>query len=115
MPGYEFYLTLSGKDKARFMVLVQHLANAQRGTFLPKIHYNIEDAEHGIYAFKPNAERFLNFMTSGSKIIVTNGFHKQSQKVRQKEREEVRRAIRYKSDYETRVKRGEYYEKRQED
>ena len=111
MPGYEFYQTLSENDKARFMVLVQHLANSQRGTFLPKIHYNIEDSEHGIYAIKAHAERFLNFMTSGSKVIVMNGFSKQSQKVRQKEREEVHKAIRLKNDYELRIKRGEYYEK----
>lgn len=111
MPGYEFYQVLSEKDKARFMVLVQHLANAQRGTFLSKVHYNIEDAKHGIYAFKPHAQRFLNFMTVGSKIIVTNGFHKQSQKVRQKEREEIHKAIRCKNDYEMRIKRGDYYEK----
>lgn len=50
-------------------------------------------------------------MTDGSKIIVTNGFHKQSQKVRQKEREEIHKAIRCKNDYEIRTKRGDYYEK----
>ena len=111
MPGYEFFQALSDQDKARFIVLAQHLANAQRGTFLPKKHYNIEDTKHGIYAFKPHAERFLNFMTSGGKIIVTNGFHKRSQKLRQKEREEVEKAIRFKNDYENRIKRGDYYEK----
>jgi len=111
MPAYEFYQDLTEKEKARFIVLVQHLANVKRGTFLPKKHYNIEDAAHGIYAIKPHAERFLNFMTFGNKIIVTNGFHKQSQKVRQKEKEEVQKAIRYKRNYEDRVERGGYYEK----
>ncbi len=110
MPAYEFYRSLTKSDKARFMVLVQHLANAQRGTFLPKKNYNIEDSKHGIYAFKPHAERFLNFMTSGSKIIITNGFQKQSQKIREKERSEIERSIRSKQDYELRIKRGDYYE-----
>ena len=110
MPGYEFYQDLPEQDKARFMVLVQHLADAQRGTFLPKKHYNIEDTKHGIYAFKPHAERFLNFMTSGGKIIVTNGFRKQSQKLRRKEQGEVETAIHLKNDYEKRKKRGDYYE-----
>ena len=112
MPGYEFYLGLREIDKARFMVLVEHLAEASRGTFLPKTHYNIEDAEHGIYAFKIHAQRFLNFMTQGKKFIVTNGFYKQSQKLRRKEREEVHKAIRCKKEYEMRVKRGDYYEAR---
>ncbi len=111
MPGLEFYHTLSESDKGRFIVLAQHLANADRGTFLPKTHYNLEDAEHGIYAFKPHSQRFLNFMAVGRKIIVTNGFHKQSQKVRQKEREDIKKSISHKNDYEIRVKRGEYYEK----
>lgn len=112
MPAYEFYKSLTESDKARFMVLVQHLANAQRGTFLPKKHYNLEDSKHGVYAFKPHRDRFLNFMTSGSKIIVTNGFQKQSQKLRVKERSEIEKSIKYKEDYELRVKRGDYYEEK---
>ena len=109
MPAYEFYCSMLESDKARFMVLVQHLANAARGTFLPKKHYNIEDSKYGIYAFKPHAKRFLNFMTSESKIIITNGFQKQSQKIREKERSEIRKSILYKQDYELRIKRGDYY------
>ena len=110
MPGYEFYQTLSEQDKARFLVLVQHLADSHRGTFLPKTHFNIEDAKHGIYAFKPHAGRLLNFMAVGGKIIITNGFNKQSQKPRGVDQEKIQRAIRLKTDYEIRVKRGTYYE-----
>lgn len=110
MPGYEFYQTLTEHDKARFQVLAQHLADSSKGTFLPKTHYNIEDAKHGIYAFKPHANRLLNFMAAGGKIIVTNGFHKQSQKPRGVDQEKIRKAIRFKTDYNIRVNRGDYYE-----
>ena len=109
MPGYEYYRTLSEDTKARFIVLVQHLANAQRGTFLPKTHYNIEDAAYGIYAFKPHSERLLNFMAVGRKIIVTNGFHKQSQRPRDVDKKKIEKAVRIKQDYEFRMKKGAYY------
>jgi phage-related protein len=60
-----------------------------------------------IYAFKPQPHRFLCFFCEGQKIIVTNGFHKKTEKLPKKEKE---LALRMKSDYETRVKRGDYYE-----
>ena len=60
-----------------------------------------------IYAFKPQPHRFLCFFFEGQKIIVTNGFHKKTDKLPKNEKE---RALKIKSDYETRVKRGDYYE-----
>lgn|SRR3990167_2414427 len=60
-----------------------------------------------IYAFKPQPHRFLCFFFEGKKIIVTNGFHKKTDKLPQSEKS---RAIKIKKDYETRVKRGDYYE-----
>lgn len=60
-----------------------------------------------IYAFKPQPHRFLCFFFEGKKIIVTNGFHKKTDKLPQSEK---KRAIKIKKDYETRVKRGDYYE-----
>jgi phage-related protein len=60
-----------------------------------------------LYAFKPQPHRFLCFFFEGQKIIVTNGFHKKTDKLPKNEKE---RALKIKSDYETRVKRGHYYE-----
>ena len=51
--------------------------------------------------------RFLCFFFEGQKIIVTNGFHKKTDKLPQNEKE---RALKLKKDYEDRVKRGNYYE-----
>jgi hypothetical protein len=74
-----------------------------------KIHdrtkFNYED--DSIYAFKPQPHRFLCFFFEGDKIIVTNAFHKKTDKLPRNEKD---KAVKLKKDYETRVKRGDYYE-----
>jgi len=60
-----------------------------------------------IFAFKSQPERFLSFFYSGKKIVITNGFQKKSQKLPKKEKE---LALRRKTDYESRVTNGDYYE-----
>jgi hypothetical protein len=59
-----------------------------------------------IYAFKPQPHRFLCFFFSGKKIIVTNAFHKKSEKLPEKEKI---RALKIKSAYEERTKQDSYY------
>lgn len=111
MPGVEHYQNLSVPDRARFLQIVKHFCDSPHGTIFPKTLYNIEDHENKIYAFKPNAERFFNFMTVGAKIIVTNAYHKQSQRMRKIDLEGLKVAARYRQDYLTRIKEGTYYEK----
>lgn len=60
-----------------------------------------------IFAFKPQPERFLCFFFTGRKVIITNGFHKKSQKLPLGEKE---KALQAKRDYEQRVKERIYYE-----
>ena len=60
-----------------------------------------------IFAFKPKPDRFLCFFTAGRKIIITNGFVKKSDKLPPGEKD---RALRAKADFETRMKKGTYYE-----
>jgi phage-related protein len=60
----------------------------------------------GIYAFKPQPDRFLCFFFTGKRIIVTNGFRKKSQKLPTREKEKAQRAYR---EYTGRVKSGDYY------
>jgi len=40
----------------------------------------------GIYAFKPQPDRYLSFFTDGKKIIVTNGFKKKTDKLPKNEK-----------------------------
>lgn len=59
------------------------------------------------YAFKPKPDRFLCFFYAGKKIILTNAFRKKQPKLPKNEKT---RAMRLKNDYETRVKKGKYYD-----
>jgi phage-related protein len=63
--------------------------------------------DDGIYAFKPQPDRYLCFFFKGKKIIVTNAFMKKTQKLPQSEKE---RAVKAHEGYEGRVKEGSYYE-----
>ena|SRR3990167_550433 len=75
------------------------------GEIRNKEKFRYEDDK--IYAFKPQPHRFLCFFFSGHKIIVTNAFHKKTDKLPIKEKE---RAVKLKSDFEMRSKRGDYYD-----
>ena len=61
----------------------------------------------GIYAFKPQPDRFLSFFTSNKKIIVTEGYIKKGNKLPRNIKE---RSLRIKNEYFERVKEGSYYE-----
>ena len=50
----------------------------------------------GIFAFKPQPDRYLSFFTDGRKIIVTNGFRKKTVKLPKNEKE---LAMKYRQDY----------------
>lgn len=61
----------------------------------------------GVYAFKPQPDRYLCFFFKGKKIIVTNAFAKKTQKLPQSEKE---RALKAHQRYLMRIKEGSYYE-----
>ena len=61
----------------------------------------------GIYAFKPQPDRYLCFFIKGKKIIVTNTFIKKSEKLPKGEKEYLLKA---QASYERRVQEGSYYE-----
>lgn len=109
MPAYHYYLDMAPEDRARFLLIIQHFCDRNRGVFLPETMYRIEDRVNQIYAFKPNAERFFNFTTSGAKVIVTNAYPKDSNKMSKAGRAQLVVAARYKADYLQRVSGGTYY------
>ncbi len=59
-----------------------------------------------IYAFKPQPYRFLSFFAVGKKIIITNGFRKDKDKLDPGEKDLAEKA---RAEYLKRVKAGEYY------
>jgi phage-related protein len=78
---------------------------ADHGKIFDKTKFRNE--EDGIYAFKPQPDRYLCFFVKGKKIIVTNAFMKKTQKLPKNEKEHALQAHR---SYLERVKEGSYYE-----
>ena len=111
LPGYEYYQTMTQEEKVRFFHIVTYYADTPSGKNLPRTLLNIEDKKNKIYALKPFSRRFFCFTVIGSKLIITNGYRKSSQKMTKKDKEKLKTAITYKEDYLTRTKAGDYYEK----
>ena len=91
--------------------MIKYLADNPIGTRLPETIYRIEDRENKIYALKAGAERFFNFMTVHKKIVITNAYHKHSQKMTKQDMEKLEISVRFRADYLRRIKEGSYYEK----
>lgn len=102
-PSFEYYCSLDKDQKLKFLYLLKRMGDA--GKISDKTKFNNEGDK--IYAFKPKPHRFLCFFIKQGKIILTNGFYKKQQKLPKNEKD---RALKYKEDYETRVKNGGYYD-----
>jgi len=112
LPGLEYYRRMPENDQERLDHMVHYLADTEFGTTLPQVMYRIEDRQQRIFAFKPGAQRFFNFMTVGGKIIITNAYRKHSQRMTRQDLRILQTAVNFRSDYLRRVKEGTYYEKR---
>lgn len=110
LPALEYYRRMPEVDQHKLKLLVKYIADNPHGTQLPVTLYRIEDRHNKIFAFKPRGERFFNFMTEGSAIIITNAYQKHSQKMTKQDLEELRIAVRYRQDYLRRAREGTYYE-----
>jgi len=104
-PAKDYYEKLSIERRVKFIKLARLMGEA--GKIFDVTKFRNEGDQ--IYAFKPQPDRYLCFFVVGRKIIVTNGFEKKSQKLPQKEKD---RALRAKEDFEQRIKKGAYYEKK---
>ena len=68
----DFFNNLSATDQQKFFHLVKRMGDF--GFISDKTKFRNED--DGIYAFKPQPNRFLSFFYEGGKIIITNAFVK---------------------------------------
>jgi len=109
----EWYYTKDGKSAAfdffaesteglqdKFLVLVKRMGEFGKISDTAKFR----NEGDGIYAFKPQPDRYLSFFTDNKKIIVTNGFVKKTEKLPKNEK---KLAIKYRKDYFARKKGGE--------
>jgi hypothetical protein len=99
----EFFLGLTDDRKADLIALAKRLGE----TGLIRDITKFRNEGDKIFAFKPQPERFLCFFFTGRKVIITNAFHKKSDKMPPGEKD---RALRLKKDFEERIKKGIYYE-----
>jgi hypothetical protein len=111
LPALDYYNALVEIDQDRFDDLIRYLCETKPGTLLPKTLYRIEEHAHKIYALKPRDERFFNFTTIDARIIVTNAYHKHSQKMTKADLQCLKASVHCKQDYLTRSQNGTYYEK----
>jgi len=98
----DFYLTLPMSERIKLMHLFKRMGDA--GEIKDRTKFMFEGDK--IYAFKPQPHRFLCFFFTAGKIIITNAFRKNQQKLPELEK---KRALKYKNDYETLVKGNKYY------
>ncbi|MBI3508896.1 MAG: type II toxin-antitoxin system RelE/ParE family toxin [Chlamydiia bacterium] len=100
----EYFLELNDNRQDQVMKLFKLMG--ERGKINNITKFRNED--DGIYAFKPQPDRFLCFFRKGKKIVVTNAFEKKQDKLPQSEKD---RALRAMKDYDARVEGGIYYGK----
>lgn len=100
------YFQQQPKEKQRKLLNLLRLLGDQ-GKIFDKTKFRYE--EDGIYAFKPQPDRYLCFFFKGKKVIITNAFTKKTEKLPKGEKD---RALKLKENFESRMKEGVYYEEK---
>ena len=90
--AYSYFEDASEDLQNKFLVLVKKMGDF--GKIYDTTRFRNEG--DGIYAFKPQPDRYLSFFTDGREIIVTNGFRKKTDKLPKKEKD---LAMNYRKDY----------------
>lgn len=98
-----YFESLGDRDQIKLLELFELMGNV--GEIKNKNKFRSEGEK--IYAFKPHPYRFLCFFYAGQKIILTNAFHKKTDKLPQNEK---LRALEIMKSYEERIERGDYYD-----
>jgi len=96
----EFFLNASEDLQRKFLILSKKMGDFGKIFDVTKFRYEGD----GIYAFKPQPDRYLSFFTVGRKIIITNGFRKNTDKLPKNEKD---LALRYRQEYLERKSGGE--------
>src|SRR5258708_8401418 len=104
MKAKEYYEGLPADDQERLEELVKYISDNPIGTRLPKNLYNEEDAENKIYAFKPRAQPFFNFMMIRRNILIVDAYRKHSQEMTKKDLNLLKTVVGAKHDYQNSIK-----------
>ena len=74
---YDYYESCDLGQKRKFLMLCQRMGDFGKINDITKFR----NEGDGIFAFKPQPDRYLAFFQKGSKIIVTNAYKKTSRKM----------------------------------
>jgi phage-related protein len=99
---FEYFFEMPIPQQAKVMALFQRIGDT--GKIYDQTKFRFEG--DGIYAFKPQPNRFLSCFAKDKKIILLHGFVKKQDKLPPKEKE---KALKRKEDYEKRTKERAYY------
>ena len=100
----DYFESLSNTQKRKVLMLFKRIGDFGKISDITKFRNEGEK----VFAFKPQPDRFLSFFYVGKKVVVTNAFRKKSQKLPEKEKY---LALQRMSNYDSRVKSGDYYDK----
>ncbi|MBR0100918.1 MAG: type II toxin-antitoxin system RelE/ParE family toxin [Treponema sp.] len=89
---FDYYSNCDLSQQRKFLMLCQRMGDF--GKILDITKFRAE--EDGIYAFKPQPDRYLAFFKKGNKIIVTNAYRKSGDKM---PKQEKKLAIKNRADY----------------
>ena len=90
--AYDYFKDATEDLQDKFLILVKKMGDFGKIFDVTKFR----NEGDGIYAFKPQPDRYLSFFTDGREIIVTNGFKKKADKLPQNEKD---LALKYRQDY----------------
>jgi phage-related protein len=90
--AYDYFMESSEELQDKLLILVKKMGDFGKIYDITKFR----NEGDGIYAFKPQPDRYLSFFTDGKKMIVTNGFKKKTEKVPENEK---KLAIKCRQDY----------------
>jgi len=90
--AFEYFSNSSEDLQDKFLILLKKMGDFGKIYDIAKFR----NEGDGIYAFKPQPDRYLSFFTYGKKIIITNGFRKKTDKMPKNEKE---LAIKYRQEY----------------
>lgn len=103
-PAFEYYKKLPINERIKALQLFKRMGDA--GEIKDKTKFNYE-GDH-LFAFKLKPDRYLCFFFTRKKIIITNAFRKKRAKLPMNEK---LKAKNHKFDYESRLRKGDYYDK----
>ena len=89
---YDYYESCDLNQKRKFLMLCQRIGDFGKINDITKFR----NEGDGIFAFKPQPDRYLAFFKKGSKIIVTNAFRKSGDKMPNNEKS---LAVKKREDY----------------